>query len=166
MENLYIVLEDLTMILSHSNNLDTYPRLMVVITFIYTIATIFICVFNLKSAKAAREQAAEQKRQFDETNRPVVDFTIEPMQGAALGLVFQNTGKKLAREICVEINDDFINKLEEGRQRYIVNLTKSNFILGINQSKVAGFCLVSSQSYLLNFPSSIKPLKSFCLSAS
>ena len=43
--------------------------LMVGITGIYVIATIFICVFNGRSAKATREQIAESKRQFEETKR-------------------------------------------------------------------------------------------------
>lgn len=43
--------------------------LMVVITAVYVIATIFICVANMKSAKATREQIEESKRQFEETKR-------------------------------------------------------------------------------------------------
>lgn len=43
--------------------------LMVIITFIYVIATIFIFVANNKSAKATREQLDESKRQFSETQR-------------------------------------------------------------------------------------------------
>ena len=43
--------------------------LMVGITGIYVIATIVICVFNGKSAKATRDQIAESKRQFEETKR-------------------------------------------------------------------------------------------------
>ncbi len=36
--------------------------LMVIITFAYVIATVFICIFNAKSAKASRDQiAASQK---------------------------------------------------------------------------------------------------------
>ena len=43
--------------------------LMVGITFVYVVATIFICYFNAKSAKATREQVAESKRQFEESRR-------------------------------------------------------------------------------------------------
>ena len=43
--------------------------LMVGITFVYVIATILICFFNGKAAKATREQVAESKRQFEETQR-------------------------------------------------------------------------------------------------
>ena len=37
--------------------------LMVIITFAYVIATIFICWANIKSAKAAKEELAEIKKQ-------------------------------------------------------------------------------------------------------
>lgn len=43
--------------------------LMVVITAVYVVATIFICCANLISAKATREQVTESKRQFEETRR-------------------------------------------------------------------------------------------------
>lgn len=50
--------------------------LMVIITAIYVIATIFICTANVKSAKAAREQTEEMKRQFLAINRPSVSAEI------------------------------------------------------------------------------------------
>lgn len=43
--------------------------LMVGITAVYVVATIFICMANVKSANATREQVTESKRQFDETQR-------------------------------------------------------------------------------------------------
>lgn len=43
--------------------------LMVIITGIYVVATIFICRANIKAANATREQVAESKRQFEETQR-------------------------------------------------------------------------------------------------
>lgn len=39
---------------------------MVIITAVYVVATIAICVANFKSAKASREQLEESKRQFEE----------------------------------------------------------------------------------------------------
>ena len=46
--------------------------IMIAITAVYVIATIFICIFNYRSAKATREQLAESKRQFEENNRAFV----------------------------------------------------------------------------------------------
>ena len=38
--------------------------LMVIITLVYVIATIFICVYNVKSVKAAKEQIDVTKTQI------------------------------------------------------------------------------------------------------
>ena len=43
--------------------------LMVLITFIYVVATIEICRANIKSAEATKEQLEESKRQFAENER-------------------------------------------------------------------------------------------------
>lgn len=43
--------------------------LMVIITFVYVIATIFICVFNYRSAKAAKEQIELSKLQYADDTR-------------------------------------------------------------------------------------------------
>ena len=43
--------------------------LMVVITIIYVVATVLICIFNYKSSKAAHQQLKESRSQFDETIR-------------------------------------------------------------------------------------------------
>lgn len=43
--------------------------IMVLITFIYVVATIEICRANIKSAEATKEQLEESKRQFNETKR-------------------------------------------------------------------------------------------------
>lgn len=43
--------------------------LMVAITAVYVVATIFICWANIKAANATREQVIESRRQFDEMRR-------------------------------------------------------------------------------------------------
>lgn len=43
--------------------------LMVGITAIYVVATVFICIYNGRSAKATREQVSESQRQYEETKR-------------------------------------------------------------------------------------------------
>lgn len=43
--------------------------IMVVITFVYVVATIFICVFNYRSAKATREQVELSKAQYADDTR-------------------------------------------------------------------------------------------------
>lgn len=43
--------------------------IMVSITFVYVVATIFICIFNYRSAKAAREQIELSKTQYEDDTR-------------------------------------------------------------------------------------------------
>ena len=43
---------------------------MVALTGIYVVATIFISVFNYRTAKATKEQITEIKRQYETENRP------------------------------------------------------------------------------------------------
>ena len=43
--------------------------LMVIITAVYVVATIAICYFNAKSAKAARDQLEESKQQYEKSSR-------------------------------------------------------------------------------------------------
>ena len=52
----------------------TAEWVMVIITGIYVIATIFICLANIKAANASKEQLREMQKQFAETNRPVVEL--------------------------------------------------------------------------------------------
>lgn len=47
----------------------TTDWLMVVITFVYVVATIFICVFNYRSAQAARKQNELSKMQYEDDVR-------------------------------------------------------------------------------------------------
>lgn len=61
------------------NFLDVHNgSLMVIITLIYVFATIFICYFNGKSAKATQDQIKESRRQYEETKRlemmPIIQF--------------------------------------------------------------------------------------------
>lgn len=52
--------------------------LMVIITLVYVLATILICIFNGKSAKATQDQIKESRQQYEETKRlqmmPVLQF--------------------------------------------------------------------------------------------
>ena len=70
--------------------------IMIAITAVYVIATIFICIFNYRSAKATREQLAESKRQFEENNRAFVTVTFETIRGSLLVLNIHNHGHQVA----------------------------------------------------------------------
>ena len=52
----------------------TAEWVMVIITGVYVIATIFICWANIKAANASKEQLREMQRQFAETNKPNIEL--------------------------------------------------------------------------------------------
>jgi hypothetical protein len=70
--------------------------IMVIITGVYVFATIFICVFNYRSAKATREQVAEAKRQFEEINRAYITYEFLYEKRSFYGIRFTNHGKRVA----------------------------------------------------------------------
>lgn len=65
----FLALMALVLFLFHDWLNDNSNALMVLITFVYVVATFEICKANIKSAEASREQLAESKRQFEETRR-------------------------------------------------------------------------------------------------
>jgi len=117
--------------------------ILVIITFVYAVTTIVICVANLKSANATKKQTKEQIRQFNETNRPVVDVTLDTTSDSmptALGFIFHNTGQKYARDIRVSVNGEFLEKIEINYAVHFRKLINSKFNLGIGQTHTIPFC--------------------------
>lgn len=116
--------------------------LMVIVTFIYVVATIFICVANIKSAKATRDQLAESKRQFDEANRAFVTVTFDIVRSGLAVLCIENYGKQIANNVEIRISSEFVeNMSDEGSKSRIQELCKSSFTLGIGRKWYA--CLGS-----------------------
>lgn len=106
--------------------------IMIAITAVYVIATIFICIFNYRSAKATREQLAESKRQFEENNRAFVTVTFETIRGSLLVLNIHNHGHQVANNVSVKINPEFIANVPD--KEYLVKLCESSFTLGVDKS--------------------------------
>lgn len=86
--------------------------LMVVITAVYVITTIFMCRANNKSAEASRAQLEEMRRQYADANRPfiAVEFTLVARRCYVLRLV--NNGRLTALNVRVRLNEDFIESLD------------------------------------------------------
>ena len=82
--------------------------IMGILTLVYVLATILICVFNYKSAKATKEQTAEAKKQFRQTNRPniIPHFTL--IEGQLFCLSFKNIGNECAKGVKIAINQEWI----------------------------------------------------------
>lgn len=112
----------------------TTDWLMVIITFVYVVATILICVFNAKSAKAAREQTEQMRLQFLQTNRPIVTVEIVYLKRLFWVLRFTNHGAATAFNTRITLNQDSIDSLPEENFRRIVNdEVKKIRTIGVNQ---------------------------------
>lgn len=107
---------------------------MVFLTFVYVIATIAICIFNCKSAKATKEQTQESKRQFNEANRACLTLTTENIKNGLITLSIKNIGNKVARNIKLNINQEFIESLNDNlAKQSVIKLTKSSFDVGVGK---------------------------------
>lgn len=115
--------------------------LMVIITFVYVVATIAISAANIKSANASREQLEESKRQYKDKKRleimpyfnlyfkdgePLNDLPYylitrdsdKPFISEIYEMIIENAGKGLAKNICVK----FITELAFLKNEPIVDL--------------------------------------------
>ena len=109
--------------------------IMVVITLVYVIATIAICVANLQSAKATRDQLEESKRQYEEEHRAFISYEFIYENRTWYGLRFTNCGKRIATDVQIKLNEAFIESLVEQYFKDQLNkIAGKSFMLGINQS--------------------------------
>lgn len=109
--------------------------LMVLITAIYVLATILICRANVRSAKAAQEQLAEAKRQYEEEKRPHITYEMIYENRTWYGMRFTNHGRRVATHVQVKFDPDFLSSLSKDSAIDRLNtLQKQEFILGIGQS--------------------------------
>ena len=107
---------------------------MVVLTAIYVIATIFICWFNYRSAKASREQASEMRRQYDEENRPYITVELVYERKSFYGLRFTNHGKRLANHVSIQFEQAFLEKVPEPSfKKLLEQVPSTECIIGIGQ---------------------------------
>ena len=90
-----------------------------IVTFVYVVATIFICMANIKSANATREQVAEQKRQFDESNRAYITVNFEITPSKIYTLCVTNHGNKVAKNVHLEFDNAFIENYKTILQKDI-----------------------------------------------
>ena len=106
---------------------------MVVLTAVYVIATIAICLFNYKSAQATREQVAESARQFEETNRAFLTVYADFIRNGLFVLCVSNSGNKPAKEINVNIGEEYFKNIKQEFLPNVEKFVKSYFMLGIEQ---------------------------------
>ena len=100
--------------------------IMVIITGVYVLATIFICVFNYRSAKATREQVAEAKRQYDEINRAFITYEFLYEKRAFYGIRFRNHGRRVANNVEIQVKQEFIDSIIEPNFSDLLNEVKQD----------------------------------------
>lgn len=108
--------------------------LMVIITLVYVIATIFICWANIKSAKASKEELAEMKRQYAEENRPHIEVEFCYERRTWYIVRFVNHGKLTAQHVKIMLDEDFISSLpEQGFKGTLLKQREKECIIGVGQ---------------------------------
>ena len=108
--------------------------LMVIITAIYVVATIIICYFNGKSAKAAKIQTEEMIRQYNLSNRPNVTIHFDIIRSGLLCFVVENEGNMPAHDVNIHINEKFIAGINDDRDKeHISRFAESKLYLASKQ---------------------------------
>lgn len=118
--------------------------LMVIITAVYVIATIKICKANTEDVETARELIKEQQKQFDESNRAIVNVIFETQNANMAVLNIHNSGNRVAKNVRIKFDEEFINNIpDEYYKVHLKLLVKSSFSIGIGQS---WYCTLGSFS--------------------
>lgn len=108
--------------------------IMVIITFVYVVATIFICWANIKSAKASKEELAEMKRQYADENRPRIEIEFCYERRTWYIVRFINHGRLTAQHVKIILEEEFIDSLPEpGFQDALRKQRKKELIIGVGQ---------------------------------
>ena len=88
------------------------------ITVVYVVATIAICIANIQSANASKKQLEEMQKQYAEENRPHIEVEFLFERRSFYGLRFINHGKSTAQNVEIPLSDAFIDSL--GSTKYII----------------------------------------------
>jgi len=93
--------------------------IMILLTGVYVIATIVICMFNWKVVTVSKKQVEEVKRQmdisilqFNEIHRPQIDVKFL-VNNNGLKFSINNIGALPAYYVNIKICDNFLNNLDE-----------------------------------------------------
>lgn len=125
---------------------DNNGFIMALLTFVYVVATILICFFNYKSAKATNEQTKESYEQFIESSRAHIVPKIIELEGEMLCLSFQNIGKDIATEVVINVSEKWLKKLEKTFTfpevaNSLRKIKKKKIFLTVDQQLCYGLCI-------------------------
>lgn len=120
--------------------------IMALLTFIYVAATILICIFNYKSAKATKDQTKAAYDQFIENSRAHIVPKIIELEGEMLCLSFQNIGKDIATDVVINVSEKWLKKLETTFTfpkvaNSLRKIKKKKIFLTVEQQLCYGLCV-------------------------
>jgi hypothetical protein len=105
-----------------------------VITFVYVVATIAICVANIQSANASKKQLREMQKQYADENRPRIEVEFLYERRAFYGLRFINHGKETAQNVEIRLSDEFIDSLGNTNFSELLKKQKGKkCVIGVDQ---------------------------------
>ena len=107
--------------------------IMVIITAVYVIATIFMCIANFMSANATKNQLEELKKQYAEDNKPYITTELIYEKRNFYGLRFTNHGRRIAENVRIDLDSQFVDCLQEDFKREIENQKGKECFIGIGQ---------------------------------
>ena len=112
----------------------TADWVMVIITGVYVIATIFICWANIKAANASKEQLREMQREFAETNKPNIELEFHYSRRTWYIARFVNRGNLSAQHVKINLDQEFIGSLpEESMKKELERIKGKECIIGAGQ---------------------------------
>lgn len=112
----------------------TADWVMVIITGVYVIATIFICWANIKAANASKEQLREMQREFAETNKPNIELEFHYSRRTWYIARFVNRGSLSAQHVKINLDQEFIGSLpEESMKKELERIKSKECIIGAGQ---------------------------------
>ncbi len=112
--------------------------IIAIATALYVVLTVFICVSNAISARAARKQTEELILQRELSFRPYIQISFEIIRGALLCFKIKNTGNQAAFETKVRVNDEFIQSLDDLEREGLGELNRAAFFL----QRIRNCCLL------------------------
>ena len=105
-----------------------------VITFVYVVATIAICVANIQSANASKKQLREMQKQYADENRPRIEVEFLYERRAFYGLRFIKHGKETAQNVEIRLSDEFIDSLGNTNFSELLKKQKGKkCVIGVDQ---------------------------------
>ena len=86
--------------------------ILVIITTVYTVATIIICWANWRSSATARQQTDEMIRQYNDSKRARIAIRFDRKSPVDRNIVLKNVGKEDANDVTLSINQEFMDELQ------------------------------------------------------